>query len=193
MNQSPMNYYVAFFRAVNVGRRQVNMGQLRAELESLGLRNVSTYIASGNALFEADETDTAVLERRIEERLQDAFGFDVPTLIRPATDLPALAAADPFGAAAAHADAIVYVAFLRDAPTADSLAGLQAYESEIDTLHLDGRHLFWLRRRDLGESAISNDRIERALGTTSTVRNTSTLRKMVDKYKPAAPDKPDSA
>lgn len=183
MTESPLNHYAAFFRAVNVGRRQVNMGELRTHLESLGLQNVSTYIASGNALFESAETDTAALERRIEERLQDAFGFDVPTLIRSASELPVLAAADPFGSAAKHDDAIVYIAFLRDALGEDRLPKLLEYQSEIDTFHLDGRHLFWLRRRDLGESAITNDRIERALGTTSTVRNTSTLRKMVDKFK----------
>ena len=177
-----MNHYVAFLRAVNVGRRQVKMDELRKQLESLGLENVSTYIASGNALFESAETDTAVLERRIEERLQDTFGFDVPTLIRPASDVAVLAAADPFGAAAEHDDAIVYVGFLRAAPGEDRLPYLLEYQSEIDTFHLDGRHLFWLRRRDLGESAITNDRIERALGTVSTVRNTSTLRKMADKF-----------
>lgn len=182
MSQPTQHYYVAFFRAVNVGRRQVNMANLRAQLEALGLQKVQTYIASGNALFESAKADTAALERQIEDHLEQALGFDVPTLIRSAGQLPALAAADPFGAAATHPDAIVYVGFLREAPSADQFAKLREYESAIDKLHLDGRELFWLRRRDLGESAITNDRIERALGTQSTVRNTSTLRKMVAKY-----------
>ncbi|MEZ4518546.1 MAG: hypothetical protein R3C44_17570 [Chloroflexota bacterium] len=38
---------------------------------------------------------------------------------------------------------------------------MMAYESDIDKLHVDGPNLYWLRRRDLGESAITNDRLER--------------------------------
>ncbi|MEZ4518545.1 MAG: DUF1697 domain-containing protein [Chloroflexota bacterium] len=112
-----MTRYVAFLRAVNVGNRQMKMERLREQLELLGLENVATYIASGNAIFETDTDDIPALERRIEAQLEEGFGFDVPTLIRTEDELIAVANTQPFGAAADHDEAVVYVAFLRgDAP-----------------------------------------------------------------------------
>ncbi len=180
--------YAAFLRAINVGgNRIIRMADLRAALESLGLARVETYIQSGNVLFHAESPDTADLEQRIEAGLAEAFGFDVPTFVRPAADLVMLTTTNPFGEAADHADATVYIAFLREAPAPERLDLLQPYQSAIDTLHVAGPHLYWLRRRDRGESVITNDRLEKALGVVSTMRNTSTLRKMVDKFDIVSP------
>ena len=43
---------IAFLRAVNVGGRLVKMDALRSAFEALDLADVSTFIASGNVLFE---------------------------------------------------------------------------------------------------------------------------------------------
>ena len=59
--------YVAFLRAVNVGGRRVSMDRLRAAFQELGFEGVSTYIASGNVVFEAIGR-ASDLERAIEER-----------------------------------------------------------------------------------------------------------------------------
>ena len=39
-------------------------------IEALGLENVSTYIASGNVLFETGERDAAKLDRKIERAVE---------------------------------------------------------------------------------------------------------------------------
>ena len=78
--------YVAFLRAVNVGGRRVSMDRLRAVFEELGFEAVSTYIASGNVVFEASGR-AADLERAIEEKLADALGFEVTTFLRRARDV----------------------------------------------------------------------------------------------------------
>jgi uncharacterized protein (DUF1697 family) len=184
-----MTRYAAFLRAINVGgHRKIKMADLREQLAPLGFGGVDTFIQSGNVLFDAQSTDMSDLEHHIEAQLAEAFGFDVPTFVRQAADLVTLITATPFGAAADHVDATVYIAFLREAPAPERMEQLQPYQSAIDTLHLAGPHLYWLRRRDLGESAITNDRLEKALGVESTVRSTSTLRKMVDKFALSSPD-----
>ena len=43
-----MATFIAFLRAVNVGKRQVKMAGLRSELEANGFTDVATFIASGN-------------------------------------------------------------------------------------------------------------------------------------------------
>jgi hypothetical protein len=92
--------YIAFLRAVNVGGRKVEMARLREVMTGLGLDSVRTYIASGNVFFTAPETgaadDRAALADRIETRLADEFGFQVPTILRTAPELAAELAASPF-------------------------------------------------------------------------------------------------
>ena len=48
-----MTRYAAFLRGVNLGKRTVKSAELVTALEGLGLTNVKTLLASGNALFDA--------------------------------------------------------------------------------------------------------------------------------------------
>ena len=48
--------FIALLRGINVGgKNKVEMGQLKNLLETAGYTKVSTYINSGNVLFESDE------------------------------------------------------------------------------------------------------------------------------------------
>ena len=59
-----MPRYVAFLRAVNVGGRLVKMDELRGLFGEAGLRDVETFIASGNVIFSTTATATAALEQK---------------------------------------------------------------------------------------------------------------------------------
>src|SRR6185436_13772236 len=85
-----VNRYVAFLRAVNVGGRTVRMAELTKRLGRLGLKDVSTFIASGNVCFTAlDEPDA--LGRHIEADLLAWLGYPVATMVRRWDELEALA------------------------------------------------------------------------------------------------------
>src|SRR5947209_3109353 len=102
--------YVAFLRAINVGGRTVTMERLRALFDSLKLRRVETFIASGNVIFDASGAPEA-LERRIERRLEQALGYEVGTFVRSVEELAAVAAHEPFAAsdaAAAHSVSVTF-------------------------------------------------------------------------------------
>ncbi len=62
--------YAAFLRGINVGgKKLIKMEALRRVVESLGLKNVRTFIASGNVLFETSQTNRDALTRKIEKKL----------------------------------------------------------------------------------------------------------------------------
>lgn len=107
--------WIAFLRAVNVGGRKVEMARLRALLEGLGLTRVRSYIASGNAFFDA-ELDTpaarAELVAAIERRLLTEFGFEIPVLLRSTDEVAAALAAAPFDQVELTADTRLSIAFL---------------------------------------------------------------------------------
>lgn len=88
--------YIAFLRAINVGKRQVKMARLRDLFVELGYGVVRTYIQTGNVFFETPATARAALERAIERHLLDALGFEVTTCVRTVAEVAAALARDPF-------------------------------------------------------------------------------------------------
>lgn len=70
--------YIALLRGINVGgNNKVAMADLRKCLELAGFSAVSTYINSGNVLFESDETDITKLVEVCEGAIEETFGFHV--------------------------------------------------------------------------------------------------------------------
>jgi len=82
-----MSLYFVFLRAINVGGHNVKMADLREIFISLGFRNVETYIASGNVIFESDDNDIKSLENKIERHLFENLGYEVAVFIRTANQL----------------------------------------------------------------------------------------------------------
>lgn len=69
-------------RGINVGgRNPVAMANLRDAFEAAGHNAVSTYIQSGNVLFESD-APSASLENEIEAMLERRLGFPLVVVVR---------------------------------------------------------------------------------------------------------------
>ena len=64
--------YLALLRGINVGgKNKVPMVELKACFEELGYKNVQTYIASGNVIFESPKS-SADLSEEIQETLPNS-------------------------------------------------------------------------------------------------------------------------
>ena len=169
--------YVAFLRAVNVGGRRVSMGRLRAVFEELGFERVSTYIASGNVIFEASGR-AAELERAIEEKLEDVLGFEVATFLRRASDVRHAASETPFGKVPAGKTHMV--AFVRRKPTAAERKAIEAKSTSSDRLVVGGREVHWLIQGRMMDSELKPKDWD-VLGQPTTTRNTTMLAKLAEK------------
>jgi uncharacterized protein (DUF1697 family) len=171
--------YIAFLRAINVGGHVVKMDRLRALFEALRFRNVETFIASGNVLFDARPDDAAALEDRIERHLERELGYVVATFLRTPAQVAAVAAYQPFpDLDPTHS---LYVGFLRSPPSEERRDKLLALGSDVDDFHVHDRELYWrLRVKQLNESKVTGAKLERAIGAT-TLRNVTTVRKLGEK------------
>lgn len=75
--------YVALLRGINVGgNNKVDMKQLKAVFESVGMSSVTTYINSGNVIFQNYDSSPEQIVPRLEKAIEDAFGFRVKVLLR---------------------------------------------------------------------------------------------------------------
>ena len=91
-----MKTYVALLRAVNVGGTgKLPMSTLKQMCEEVGLKQVRTYIASGNIVFKSD-TEEAEIKSALEGRLQAYAGKPVGVLVRSAGEMAAVLARNPF-------------------------------------------------------------------------------------------------
>lgn len=173
---------VAFLRAINVGGHTVKMDHLRQLFEELGFSKVETFIASGNVIFESAEEDVQALESRIEQHLRAALGYEVATFIRSAAELAEIAGYEPFPPAELTEGATVFVAFLKDTPTAQAQAGLMTFRTDIDDFHIHEREVYWLCRTSMHQSVFSGARLEKTLKMPATLRNSTTVKKLAAKY-----------
>ena len=180
----------AFLRAVNVGGRVVTMEELRRQFGALGFERVETFIASGNVIFESRARPGAALERRIEERLLAALGYEVRTFVRTALELAAIAAQRPFPEARLRAAAALNVGFLAAPLAAAAERALMALRTPIDDFHVHGRELWWLCAAKQHESKFSNALFERKVGVATTFRGAQTVARLAAKYSLAPAEGP---
>jgi len=179
-----MPRYIAFLRAINVGGHVVKMADLKRAFERLGHMRVETFIASGNVIFDAPSSRTSVekLEGAIEEHLHTTLGFEVATFLRTPSELAQVGAYQPFGPGVPAKTEVLYVSFVKRAPSADVQREIMACRNPIDDFHIHGREVYWLRRPQFGESKFTGARLERLLGTLATARNVSTVMRLSAKY-----------
>jgi len=178
-----MSQYVAFLRGINVGGHRVKMDRLRAFFEEMDFANVSTFIASGNVIFSASSDDVGSLSDRIERRLAQRLGYDVPTFIRSLAELEAIAAFEPAGAGESEPSASSLYVILLGAPPGDDLRStLSGLGSEMDEFRFSGREIYWLIQGRLSDSPLFGSGLEKAIrGVPTTTRNITTIRRLVTK------------
>lgn len=172
--------YVAFLRAINVGGRVVRMSELKKVFEQLDLDAVSTFIASGNVIFSSPKAVNA-LHAEVEAALQKALGYPVVTMLRHTGDVVRVAEYTPF-APDELSRASLYVGFMRAKAGPAGVKKALALQTEIDALHVHGREIYWLARKNIAESTITGAAIEKALQTPVTFRNINTVRRLAAKY-----------
>ena len=171
--------YVAFLRAVNVGGRIIKMAELKKFFEAAGLKDVSTFIASGNVIFTSSKAGPA-LEPQIEKALHKALGYQVTTMCRTAAEVAAIGTFEAFPAKTVGS-ATVYVGLLQGTPAAAAVKKALSLQTDVDELRVNGREVYWLARKNIADSTISMAAVEKALQTPSTFRNMNTIRRLTAK------------
>jgi uncharacterized protein (DUF1697 family) len=109
--------YVAFLRGINVGgHKAVKMEELKKAFAALGFDDVKTLLASGNVLFAAPPASEGALAKKIEKKLETAFGHEIGVLVRKVEGLQRLAEANPFAGVKVTPQTRLYVTFLTEKP-----------------------------------------------------------------------------
>jgi len=176
-----MPRHIAFLRAINVGGHTVTMDRLRQLFTGLGLKDVETFIASGNVIF-SSAARSASLEAKVERHLHDALGYEVATFIRSEAEVAAVAGYRAFKDTPTGFKGALVVGFLREPLDAATKRAVLALKTDIDDLHVNGRELYWRTAGGQSDSTLSNALFERTLKGKATFRNINTVTRLAARY-----------
>jgi uncharacterized protein (DUF1697 family) len=167
--------YVALLRGINVGgNRKVEMQKLKTIFESLECSNVSTYINSGNVVFDTNQKPT-VLHQLVSEKFRVEFGFEIPTLLKTQTEMKQIAASIP-SEWKNDPEQKTDVAYLfPTADTADIIQQLPVKLEYLTTKYVPGALIWNVQRENLSKSQL-NKLISHQLYKQMTIRNSNTAR-----------------
>jgi uncharacterized protein (DUF1697 family) len=174
-----MPRYIALLRGVNLGGHTVKMDRLKKLFEELGYKNVETFIASGNVIFESPSKNAAALEKNISAHLEKSLGFPAMTFIRTDAELARVL---EHKACAELGARTLYIGFLQDDLPTQSHAKVTKHTTKSDQFHVSGREIYWVCRTHMSDSPFFRIGIEKAAGVNATVRGVKTIAKLVDKY-----------
>lgn len=178
-----MTKYIAFLRAINVGGHTVKMDHLKSLFEKMGFVNVETFIASGNVVFETKSKSITAIKKKIETDLYKQLGYEVATFIRTTDELKKILEHKSFKESELkNPNNTLYIGFLDSLPSKENQTKVFAMQDFSNEFHFHNTELYWLCRKNFSDSGIDGKKLEKAIGMSATMRNSTTIRKMVDKF-----------
>ena len=170
--------YVALLRGINVGGRTlVKMADLKACFEQLGFEGVSTYIASGNVLFDSDEDDAAGLVTTIEAAIEQRFELPVKVVVLDRRSYARIVKAIPkpwIGDGALRAN----VAFVRRGTDGRDVVRDLEPDPAVEEVKAIKGAILWATQRDALNRSVMRKLIGGATYKELTVRNLNTTLKL---------------
>ena len=182
-----MPTFIAFLRAVNVGKRQYPMAELREALTAAGFEEVATHIQTGNALVRTRMRSREKVTAALEEAMLEDRGFAVPVVLLTPTEL-----AETYDEAQAFAEKFAqqgneiqghYLTLLAEPPTAAARREVEARSEPGEELRVGKRAVHLLLTKPYHEVKASNAEVERLLGV-ATTRNLTVITKLAEKWGP---------
>jgi uncharacterized protein (DUF1697 family) len=174
-----MPTHVALLRGINVGGNNlIAMPALKACFEEHGFDNVSTYIQSGNVLFDAGRASSAELVRRIETMLDDAFDYEPTVVVRSRAQMRGIVAAAPKGFGSRPDEYRYDVIFLKQPLTAASAMRHVPTNPAVDETHAGKGVLYFSRLIAKATQSRMNKIVSSPIYPSVTIRNWNTTTKL---------------
>jgi uncharacterized protein (DUF1697 family) len=169
---------VLLLRAINVGDRRLAMPALRELLTHAGLRDVRTYLQSGNVVLSSDAPPER-LAAQCRALISERAGFDVPVIVRTGEDLERVVAHDPFAGTATEPK-YYWVTFFEAEPGDAALERLRALAVQGEQVVVDGREIYAWLPRGAGRSKLAAKLHVPLRELSGTARNWRTVTALLD-------------
>jgi len=148
------------------------MEELRACYMSLGFRKVSTYIQSGNVVFEDESVDAENLAKRIETGVKATLDLNVRVMVRSKEEMTRVVKNNPFKG---KDESKLHVTFLGAKPDRIPMKEINEVRGKGEEFSVSGREVYLFCPNGYGRTKLSNSFFEKVLKTQATTRNWRTV------------------
>jgi uncharacterized protein (DUF1697 family) len=177
-----MSRYLALLGGINVGKRRVAMSRLVDIFKDLGHKEVSSYIASGNIIFDSEQNETSSIEERASAALKKTLGYEVMVFVRSAIEIIEIANSTKFKDQESRG-ATIYVGFMQGFINEEMKKQFEAVHTEVDSFHVNPGEFYWICYTKISQSKVWDLPEAKRLDLPScTLRNISTIRRLVAKF-----------
>jgi uncharacterized protein (DUF1697 family) len=176
-----MAVVISMLRGVNLAsHNRMKMDALRKLYESLGLRDVQTYVQSGNVVFKTAGRDLARLAGKIEAGIESSLGVHTDVLLRTTAEMREVVAANPFAARSGIDPGKLLVDFLAREPGPEAQEKLLSIHIEPEELRIHGREIYIYFFNGMARPKLPQGFIDRAVKMPCTGRNWNTVTKLLE-------------
>ena len=150
-----MTFYIALLRGINVGGHKViKMADLKRVFESIGLKQVKTYIQSGNIVFESEE-GINFLKDQIQSEIKK-FDFDVPVMLRTHDEFINIIKQCPYEVHSLLEGESVLYCFLANVLSEEESSQLLTFKSELEDCYIDEKVVLFIFQNSIRNSKLMN-------------------------------------
>jgi uncharacterized protein (DUF1697 family) len=146
----------------------------------LGFIKLSTYIQSGNVIFQFKEHKPMVLATTIHKKIEADFGLDVPVLVLELERLKKIISENPFPKDASKTPSFLHVTFLAESPKTDAINLFEEKKAANEEIAVSNEAVYLYCPHGYGKTKLNNNFIENQLKVTATTRNWKTTLKLLE-------------
>ncbi len=183
MPKSSHTRCAVFLRGINVGGNVlVKMADVKKIFESLGFSKVRTVLASGNIVFETEETSTRKITASITQALEKKYQRTIVVIVRTIDDVRKLADTKPFQKIEVTPATRLYITFLSEKPTSVLTIPYVSPEKDFTILKVTETEIISvLTVTEKHGTTDAMNIIEKEFGKNVTTRNWNTIEKILKK------------
>lgn len=176
-----MKTYIAFLRGINVsGKHKVPMAELKELLVDQELKEVETYIQSGNVVFKSELNNNKALEKQIKAAILRRFEFNVPVIVKTVDQVKEILNQNPFKTNDENLRKQNYYVLLNEQPKQEAVEKFKLENFVNEEFYITSNCVYLKCHAGYGKAKLNNNLIERKLKVEATTRNYRTMSKLLE-------------
>jgi uncharacterized protein (DUF1697 family) len=170
-----METYLSLLRGINIGgNNKINMADLCLLYEELSFRNITSYIQSGNVIFDAKSDEKLAL--KIENKIAKKFKLNITVVIRNMEQIRKVIEENPFSDNENPRNR--YVLFLNQKPDEEKKEKLSDINFEPEKYFITNNEIYVYCANGYGKAKLTSNFFESKLNIRATARSWRTVNEL---------------
>ena len=163
------------------GHNSIKMKDLLILYRDLGFNDASTYIQSGNVVFnDKEDLLPSDISLKIRKSITVKFNYDIQVLIRTIPQMERLISLNPFLTEESFSPSRMAVILLEEKPTEAQIQKVINIDYPPDKFKIVNREVFLYCPNGFGKSKLYTNFFEKKMNVTGTARNWKTITTLLD-------------